>query len=98
MAEFGCYGSSPPAIARGRGRLEVLLCYKEKEAAVAALRKNIDNQEFPELDIHPDCEIPLVATNVVGLKAKGGQNSVIFRFLCDVYLFRHNCTYDIVKV
>jgi len=53
MDRFHKYGKKSPIIKKGLGKEQVLVGYEDKNAAIEALRDNIDSAEFPKLHIPP---------------------------------------------
>merc|ERR1712025_1082334 len=55
--KFKVYSKHQPIISKGHGKDQVLVGFVDKNAAVEALRDNIDSSEFPKLHIAPACRI-----------------------------------------
>ena len=51
--KFKMYSKHQPVISKGHGKDQVVVGFVDKNAAVEALRDNIDSFEFPKLHISP---------------------------------------------
>jgi len=73
--EFFKFGETKPIITKGEGKCLIRVSFFEKDGALSALKQNISNPEFPELQIDPKSEIFLCDNSPKDINSQNTTNS-----------------------